>query len=69
MGGLENRMAAKRNNEANSGTFGQPNPLDSIDRIGQKLNAAALGLGLTFLFWFRDDSKLSQLTSLTFIKV
>ena len=34
---------------------------DSIDRIGQKLGASAPGIGLTFMFWFWDDSTLSHL--------
>ena len=76
LGGWENRMAAKRSKKANYGTFGQPNSLESVDQTGQNVSAAApadnatmLIIGLIFLFWFRDNSKLPQLVSFVFLKL
>ena len=53
----------------------RPNSVDRsfVNRIGQRLSAAAPitgaampNFGLTFLFWFRDDSRLSQLILFSF---
>ena len=56
--------------------FGWSNSPDSVDWIGQRFSAvvpvdsfAVLGIGLTFLFWFWDNSRVSQFISFAFLKV
>ena len=36
LGGSKNQMAAERSKKENSGTFGRPNSLELVSRIGQK---------------------------------